>query len=1024
MKRRHQCKRIYFLALLICCFRLPSTGQNLSSGYEVRYFSKDAKANGETDFKGETSTLNTDQRLAFLKYYGDQVSAFYGDKDLNTEVVTNREAADFFKSIRPQPLPSIRKKVNLEEWKWLSARAGQHESSLGEVSKYNGARNILIKEGALTFRNISGWKWDFPVQTWRFSLSWKIRLSGNNSGSEFSLLDNRSGKIFAKIKMDGNSFAVYSKGLPAGKIACEPLKWYHIKIEADMAGPDGGQNYNVFVNDQLIGDYIAANETSSQVNAFEIKTANGAEMDDLYGVGYQPTTDASFPYYPKTFIDENFDVKPSIDGWQTNNYDDNRWNTTKLPFAQGSERYEGEDLYFRKTIKTEDFKRSYLNIETLDPGGEVWINGKMVALINDRYPIRLDISRYLKPFADNQLALRVYHFYLNQQEGVKMPCTYLDFNPGWFAGRASIDFVGETFVNNAFFYTKSIENGNAILHGKIDLEHKGTLGFKGLIKVKIAPWDEKGPTEMKTAVEIPVLIGPGIKEFNFDFQLDNPKLWTPESPSLYKVIVEVGDKGNKAIDDYVLTTGIRTISQEGGTFRLNGKPAMLNGTQIMGFRAPIENMITWLRCPPDYWVAKEMLMVRKMNCNMLRVHVHGWKEKAVGVNDARYCELADQMGIMLIWCTPAWIREGDWGQIDFEGYHKYMKQLQNHPSIVMWEVSNHPNTFKQHEKYESDLFCESSYNAVYPYDPSRLISFTSHIGHLHYGNDEGTIDQDGNKTSSAVKNINPVIIGNQDALTNYGTKKEFSGGTIVSASAWTAPMVTRGNQDAPTGYGAEWSRLRTWPGAYRQGFLDSKERAFFDFEHQESIGQPNWNLCKGKPWYNLQSYEWGYDEGSIGRKLQVNEWRESQAWQAFSAYEAIKKLRMVDYDGFSWCCLHGGANAATYKKPVIDFLGHAKLAFHIHKTVFNPILAGSNNVDVVYGPDDAITPMILNLGEQKRVVLTVLVKDQFKGHEIDRKVYENVNLPAGRTVTELGQFKPKFDKEVLYWIEYLVKKSN
>ena len=85
---------------------------------------------------------------------------------------------------------------------------------------------------------------------------------------------------------------------------------------------------------------------------------------------------------------------------------------------------------------------------------------------------------------------------------------------------------------------------------------------------------------------------------------------------------------------------------------------------------------------------------------MLRVHVHGWKEKAVNVNDARYCELADQMGIMLIWCTPAWIREGDWGQIDFEGYHKYMNQLQNHPSIVMWEVSNHPNTFKQHEKYE------------------------------------------------------------------------------------------------------------------------------------------------------------------------------------------------------------------------------------------------------------------------------------------------------------------------------------
>ena len=102
-------------------------------------------------------------------------------------------------------------------------------------------------------------------------------------------------------------------------------------------------------------------------------------------------------------------------------------------------------------------------------------------------------------------------------------------------------------------------------------------------------------------------------------------------------------------------------------------------------------------------------------------------------------------------------------------------------------------------------------------------------------------------------------------------------------------MVTRGNQDAPTGYGSDWSRLRTWPGAYRQGFLDSKERAYFDFENMESIGQPNWELSKGKPWYHLHSYEWEYDEGSIGRKLQFDEWRESLAWQAFSAYEINKK---------------------------------------------------------------------------------------------------------------------------------------
>ena len=326
---------IYIMALPICFFRLPSKAQQLSSGYEVRYFSKDAKANGETDFKGETSTLNTDQRLAFLKYYGDQVSAFYGDKDLNTEVVTNLEAVNFFKGIKPQPLPVTRKRVTLDEWKWLSARTGQHETSLQKISKYNGAKNISIKEGALSFRNASEWKWDFPVQTWRYSLSWKVRLSENNSYADFFLLDNRTGKIFAKIKTDGNSCSFYSKGVQVGSVGCNSLKWFDIRVEADMAGTDGSQYYNLFVNDKLVGDYIASNEATEQVNAFEVKASNGLEIDVLYGVGYQPTTDASFPYYPKTFIDENFDVEPAVEGWQNGTYNDNQWKTTTLPICPG-----------------------------------------------------------------------------------------------------------------------------------------------------------------------------------------------------------------------------------------------------------------------------------------------------------------------------------------------------------------------------------------------------------------------------------------------------------------------------------------------------------------------------------------------------------------------------------------------------------------------------------------------------------------------------------------------------------------
>ena len=1006
--------------IIFCFFVLSAKSQHLSSGYEVRYFSKDVDANGETDFKGETSVFSTDERINFLNYYANEVSAYFGDKGLNTEVAPDNEVKALMASIKPQPLPEVRQRINLDEWKWLSSHPGLHEASLWEINKYSGAKNLFIKEGSLNFRGKTGWKWDFAVQTWRFSMSWKVRLSEDSSNVEFSLQDNATGKAIAKIDIDSNRLAYYSRETKTGDVSLIMGEWHQIKIEGNLDKLKGSQHYNLYVDGQLVGDFVAANEEVMQVNGFAIKSSAGIEIDELFGVGYHSTTQPSQPYYPNTFIDENFDMKPATEGWQTMVYDDRQWGEAKLPFGQGSERHKGEDLYFRKKIKLEDFEKAYLNIETLDPGGEVWVNGKMVALIKDRYPIRLDLSKYLKPFAENYIALKVNHFYLNLAEGILAPHSPLDNNATWFAGRAWLDLTGETLVNDVFFYTKSIEEEKANIQTKIVFEHRGTVGFNGKVKIKMGVWNDLGEHDIQQVAEKSILIGPGLKKFDIGFSLKNPELWEPNSPTLYKIIVELEDKEGNVIDDYVFTSGIRTVSQKGGTFHLNGKAAMLNGTQIMGFRAPLENMMAWFRCPPDEWVAKEMLMTQKMNCNMLRIHVHGWKEKAVGVNDPRYTELADQMGIMLIMCPPAWIREGDWGQIDFKGYHKYMEQVQNHPSIVMWEASNHPNTFNENPAYESDLFCKEVYNAIYPYDPSRLISITSHIAHMSYGNDEGTIDKGGRNLSKTIEQVRQADPGNQIGLNKETLGDKVSGDKIQATRAWTAPMVTRGNQDAATGYGHEWSFLRKWPSAYYQGFLDSKERAYFNFEHQESIGQPNMDLCKGKPWYNLQSYEWDYDKGSIGRKLQLDEWRESQAWQAFSAYEATKKMRQLDYDGFSWCTLHGGANAATYKKPVIDFLGYGKLVFHVHKTIFQPILAGSNNVDIVYGPDDSITPMILNLGEERQVQLIVQIRDKYEGKVIDKKVYKNVHLMEGRTVNEVEDFKPKVNKEGLYFIEYLV----
>lgn len=389
-------------------------------------------------------------------------------------------------------------------------------------------------------------------------------------------------------------------------------------------------------------------------------------------------------------------------------------------------------------------------------------------------------------------------------------------------------------------------------------------------------------------------------------------------------------------------------------------------------------------------------MIKRMNGNGVRMSVHD--SKSGGINDPRIAEIADQMGLMLIWQTSAWLREGNVFGMDFDLLSEDVHLVRNHPSIVIWQSGNH---LKWHGLKNAMMAYRKIYEAITRWDQTRLISPSADYRFLTPPNDEGTLDNNGKPLK-----MDPM---------------------------WTAPLITRGSMDYVCGYGNTWTTLRKWPDyaddekpllskprAFQRSFIESKERAYFNFEHDESAGQPNWSLIKGQPYYHLASYEAEYDVGSIGRQLTFDEWDASQAWQALIAYESIKKMRLLDYDGFSWCNLRGGPNMATYQKPLIDYDGYAKLAFYAHHTVFQNSFAGSENVDVVYGPGDQITPVIFNLGKARRVSLTAELKTP-SGKIIDSKKLGQFSLEGGRTVTRATPFRFSDQPDGNYVVNYVLE---
>ena len=932
-----------------------------SRSFELRYVTNDAKANGETDYKGATEWMTTDQRVAYLTHWQRYASRFFGDQTLAEQVVTDDEVATAMKQLKPQPLPLVRQKVELDEWCWCPSTT--HYKPLAD-------------------------NYHFDRQTWRFRLEMDIDGKGS-----VRLMDGKT--VVCQYTNDG--------------------KPHKALFEVDLTAEE--RRYNLRVDGRLVVDFQPLNTKVGGVDGIAL---DGVKADNIWGLGYTKTTDTkrlNQPMFAKTFLDVSSKQPVDTDGWTNMEYDDSCWDVCTMPKNHGTERHEGEALLLRKWVRAGDFQRAYFELESLFPSGELWINGKVVEVMKDSHRQWVDVTKYLKPNADNLLCLKIDPFHANFRQMMHHCPT--DPNIGWFAGRSWLHLTQATRVSDLYVYTTDIKGNDAEVTAEVTIANDDYNFYKGQLQLMLKDWFPTEGAEM-TVDSIDISMVPQqSRTYKIRFTVKDAHLWSYRTPQLYQVRALLVNKMSgtrvetfsavdgdlartrelhidRLTDDFVVTTGLRTIDQDGGIFRINRQPELLRAPLYFGQRFPLETNALNLLSPHSEDIMRELLAVKKMNGNGMRMSAH-WSDDNTqdGTNDPRFTEMADQLGLMFIWQTASWIRLRSPLVADFEGMATDVCQLRNAPSIIIWQPSNHPSLNKWHEV---TTYWHKVYDAIYPNDTTRLITPTADFRHTIVRDDSGLHDNN----RQTVSDCDPI---------------------------WTANRISRGSMDYPTGFGQDWEYLRRWPFPHQwkgnpdiNSFLTSKERAYFNFEQEETIGQMNWKLFRGQPMYKFHSYEWDYDKGSIGRLLSFDEWRESQAWQAFSAYECIRKMRWLDYDGLSWCCMWGGGNMGTYQKPLIDGLGHKKLAWYAHRMGFQQLLAGSKDVDMVYGPADKPQVVVMNLGAEQKADVIVTVKN-VNGKQVYQQAFRNVMLPAGRTATDVGCILLPSLPEGYYFFDYQIRKK-
>ena len=172
--------------------------------------------------------------------------------------------------------------------------------------------------------------------------------------------------------------------------------------------------------------------------------------------------------------------------------------------------------------------------------------------------------------------------------------------------------------------------------------------------------------------------GDGIAAFTESVHVDNPKLWSPQTPNLYDVSFTVRD-GDRKVGAYALKSGIRSIKVVNGRLVLNGQFLNVRGVGLHEDSKADGFAINDAR--------RDELMndVKELGGTVIRTHypLHPYTH-----------ELADKLGI-LIWSEipvysvkTAILKEPSVRRLAVKELGKNIDANENHPSVMLWSIGN------------------------------------------------------------------------------------------------------------------------------------------------------------------------------------------------------------------------------------------------------------------------------------------------------------------------------------------------
>ena len=365
--------------------------------------------------------------------------------------------------------------------------------------------------------------------------------------------------------------------------------------------------------------------------------------------------------------------------------------------------------------------RTILCFDGVYMDSSLYVNDKLVGTWKYGYSsFEFDITDALVD-GDNEIVLKVVH---------QSP------NSRWYSGAGiyrnvwiKTRYSNHIETNGVYISTKRLEDKwqveldtSLVIKGEVNLTH--TIGYNDEIVVSvtqsISPDQSDKSDDATTNSQL--------------IYVSNPKLWSPDTPNLYKITTELKDNNGKVIETITQNLGFRHVCMDPNLgFIINDQNIKLNGVcehHDFGALGSAFNEAALIH---------RFKLLKEMGVNSIRT--------SHNMPAPELMDVADKMGLLIV--TEAfdmWERPKttyDYARFFDEWVDKDVKSWvtrdRNHPSLLLWSIGNEVYDTHADEKRGKELI-QRLMDLVYQYDPKKNALVTIGSNYIPWENTQKCAD--------------------------------------------------------------------------------------------------------------------------------------------------------------------------------------------------------------------------------------------------------------------------------------------